>query len=664
MKGIQVKLKKLHSTAGKAGCFLVIAAVALSLMGSTVTLCGPGCYAADLSHMSSHASPHHRPSWSADGTRIAFSHLGVIYVVTADGSSLKPVVKPDPDLEWFSSPFSPAISPDGSQVAYVQNSDSCKANFDIFVSDIDGSYRRRLTDHAATDTNPVWSPDGSRIAFMSDRESEGHDFGFGSYAYFTVKADGSDLRKVSGSADLKERDPPVWSPDSERLAFVAEEWEEKSVSWRDIYRARNSPDPQVDVREVSREVIYAVEADGSNMGKLWDGTVRPGFTPRSRAEASHLAFPEEWIEGLIWSPDGRRVAFAATVYGESPKLYVMDLDSSEVRRVPSPREYGEHWLTPMTWPSGGSDLLFWFGANWWVDNDWRLHSGIYAANADSPSSVFLGEFPLPQMSNTRPFYPSYRGGEIGVHPSGVVVYFTQDLNIHSDTLLYTIDLDGSNMQVLVRRDGTELRAGLLVEDDYLASCSESLVSNPEDNPGLVEDCETLLSIRDGLGGGGGFLNWNPRVPMSGWRYVTLGGSPPRVVGLEVYSSSRIARVSPQLAALDGLEWLVIAGKSLFGPLPAELGSLSNLRRLTISNTSISGPIPPELGRLANLEVLQLDNNHLAGPVPPELTMLENLRELTLAEDGLSGCVPPELIAKEDQGLHLQLSQNVRNLPVC
>lgn len=203
----QKSVKAVAPIIGRVACFLALSVFALSMMGSSVTICGPGCFAADLSHFWSHANPHYRPSWSADGTRIAFSHLGVIYVVEADGSRLTPVVKRDSQLEWFESPLSPAISPDGSRIAYVHNSDSCKVNFDIFVSDIDGSNRRRLTDHDGTDTNPVWSPDGGRIAFMSNRESLGHQNGTGAYSHFTMNSDGSDIRKVSGADNYSAMDP-------------------------------------------------------------------------------------------------------------------------------------------------------------------------------------------------------------------------------------------------------------------------------------------------------------------------------------------------------------------------------------------------------------------------------------------------------------------------
>jgi Tol biopolymer transport system component len=59
---------------------------------------------------------------------------------------------------------SPAISPDGKQVAYSW--DGNRKNFDIYVKSIEGGTPHRLTDNAAHDIDPAWSPDGHQIAFL------------------------------------------------------------------------------------------------------------------------------------------------------------------------------------------------------------------------------------------------------------------------------------------------------------------------------------------------------------------------------------------------------------------------------------------------------------------------------------------------------------------
>ena len=53
------------------------------------------------------------------------------------------------------------------------------------------------------------------------------------------------------------------------------------------------------------------------------------------------------------------------------------------------------------------------------------------------------------------------------------------------------------------------------------------VPDPDNNPGLVSDCEALLAGRDTLAGDA-TLNWSVDVPIADWDGVTVSGSPERV----------------------------------------------------------------------------------------------------------------------------------------
>ena len=58
------------------------------------------------------------------------------------------------------------------------------------------------------------------------------------------------------------------------------------------------------------------------------------------------------------------------------------------------------------------------------------------------------------------------------------------------------------------------------------------VPNPDTNPGLVSDCETLLAARDTLAGTAA-LNWEANTPMVEWDGVSYQGTPERVTRLEL-----------------------------------------------------------------------------------------------------------------------------------
>jgi len=138
------------------------------------------------------------PLYSPDGRTIAFESfsrdgvLGAIYLMKANGSSIRPLTPPEPgavDLDW---------SPDGAKIAFRTH--CCNPqNEEIWVINADGSGLKQLTrnnenwqgyDSAPHDFAPSWSPQGNAIVFERDSPS------FDSFAIFVINRDGSSQRVV------------------------------------------------------------------------------------------------------------------------------------------------------------------------------------------------------------------------------------------------------------------------------------------------------------------------------------------------------------------------------------------------------------------------------------------------------------------------------------
>ncbi|MGM9998348.1 MAG: TolB family protein [Candidatus Bruticola sp.] len=92
--------------------------------------------------------------------------------------------------------------------------------WNLYITDLQGSFIRRLTSTAYNDRHPVWSPDGSQIAFSTTR--------WGHVELATINADGSGLRRLTHNGLIN--DFPVWSPDGNKIAFVS--WKR---GWSHIY---------------------------------------------------------------------------------------------------------------------------------------------------------------------------------------------------------------------------------------------------------------------------------------------------------------------------------------------------------------------------------------------------------------------------------------------
>lgn len=157
--------------------------------------------------------PEYDACWSPDGTHLAFTHVAQtvgqgnldVFVERADGSDRRKFAG---DVGALSHEEYPAWSPDGKRIAW---SSTCDGNQELYVAEIDGSNRTRLTNDPALDVHPAWSPDGKKICFATNR--------WGDFEIALMDADGNNVTRVSDSRGLD--DYPVFSPDGNRLAFTS-----------------------------------------------------------------------------------------------------------------------------------------------------------------------------------------------------------------------------------------------------------------------------------------------------------------------------------------------------------------------------------------------------------------------------------------------------------
>ena len=101
------------------------------------------------------------PRLSSDGTRISYFSVSkgktVIWIMNIDGTD-KTNLTSDSDLARQA-----RLSNDGKKFVYSSRK---SGDFDIWIMDADGSSKTQITSIAGNEAKPVWSPDSQTIAFI------------------------------------------------------------------------------------------------------------------------------------------------------------------------------------------------------------------------------------------------------------------------------------------------------------------------------------------------------------------------------------------------------------------------------------------------------------------------------------------------------------------
>ena len=346
----------------------------------------------------SYEDEDHFLHWTPDGSHLVFDIDDTIWTLDIEGARLMEVADVDPDYESgdddtygykYKYGFHADLSPDGSEIVYA----TCEHRWDgygLSVVKLDGSGKRRLTEDGYFDHYPVWSPDGKRVAFVgrrywNDLTSKWRRLDFyplgnnasqqsvklsilpvksGAGRIFDALLGRGGVRQLEATSQLALA-PPVWSPDGEHLAFIANEGEARRYRYlgrsafrytRVVHTVRAdgsrlarigettalptwSPDgDELPYATVDGEVssLYAVRPDGTGRRLIWSGTADDGFAP---------------ISEVLWSPDGSEILFL------SNELYLVSPDGGGLRRLGIPRHVPD---ARAAWSPDGSRIAIYY----------------------------------------------------------------------------------------------------------------------------------------------------------------------------------------------------------------------------------------------------------------------------------------------------------------
>jgi TolB protein len=246
------------------------------------------------------------PAWSPDGSRIAFTErygrITRIVLMHPDGTHFSPITVTQWSIDRFGivSGSSPTWSPDGKRLELVA---VCSANAYcpvgegdklLYVVQADGFGGAVAHSAIGVLTTPAWSNDGRWIAYFYDIRAPG-EFGL-----VRIDPEGGNRQTISkgcyaedaclGSFGETVITSPTWSPDGERIAYAASNFD----------------------GDTSRILVKPVEAPDSLLVSL---------TPAGAVDRDPA-----------WSPDGNEIAFTSLVDGRW-HLFVMNADGTNRRQV-------------------------------------------------------------------------------------------------------------------------------------------------------------------------------------------------------------------------------------------------------------------------------------------------------------------------------------------
>ncbi len=210
----------------------------------------------------------------------------------------------------------PAVSPDGSRIAYEFFSG-------IWVMNSDGTGKRRLTSGTLTDSSPAWSADGTKIAFSRRLASGDEDI-------FVMNADGTGQKNLTNTPSNQEFDP-AFSPKAERIAYTRTGCE---------------------VPGGGGKCVYAMNSDGSGQADLGAGDLVPGCPSNSLRDFKTVGSDPSW------SPDGTTIAFSGPTncpHTLGLDIWLMNADGSGKRNLIGDNGTGE--VRP-AFSSDGQKIVF------------------------------------------------------------------------------------------------------------------------------------------------------------------------------------------------------------------------------------------------------------------------------------------------------------------